>query len=743
MDAVPSQGVLSRARAIGLGLLAGWAVLSAAPTVLRAEAEIPPEILRIRVGFANRYKVGCWTPVEVTLRGGSRMITGAVELEVPDGDGVPTRLTRPYQAIPGREEPVLFYAKFGRVDAAVNVAFHDEQGRTAARATFGAMLENDEKHIPTAMLTEQDLVVAVGSPIGVPPAENTVVAQLDGTRQLPTRWYGYEGVDTVVLVTSRPELYDKLAPAQAAALDQWVRLGGTLVLCAGSQAEAVLKKGPLASFVPGRYVDTVTVRQTAAAALETYSGSTVPIAKTGDGAGKPLEFRIARLAEVQGKTEAADGNTPLIVRSPRVFGEIVFVAWDLNGLPWSNWQGRPDLVNKLLGRAAPRTDQSQANSGAAAMQLGYDDLIGQLRGALDQFEGIRLVPFWFVAVLVCVYILFIGPGDYFFVKKILKRMELTWITFPVIVLVFSAGAYVLAYRLKGSDLRVNAVHLIDVDLESGTVRGTTWVNIFSPRPDSYNLSLQPKLPGGENPENPGVLISWMGLPGQGLGGMNAQGNNPGLWTRAYAFSPELNAMLGVPIQVWSTKSVTARWNSKVGTAPWRAALTAGDEQVLEGTLASALDFPLDDCLVVFDRWAYALGSVQPGQSVDLASLTNERLELRTRLSGPGVSGGAQPNSYVVGARYDAQGLDMMPILNRMMFFDAAGGRDATGLVNAYQHFVDLSGHLKTGRAILVGRGRRPGAELLRDGEPMGGNGLDRQWTVYRFVLPVNKRSEKN
>ena len=61
-------------------------------------------------------------------------------------------------------------------------------------------------------------------------------------RQLPTDCCGYEGVDAVILSTSRPEIYRRLSAddAQVQALDQWVRMGGRLVLCAGSAAEEIL-----------------------------------------------------------------------------------------------------------------------------------------------------------------------------------------------------------------------------------------------------------------------------------------------------------------------------------------------------------------------------------------------------------------------------------------------------------------------------------------------------------------------
>ena len=58
----------------------------------------------------------------------------------------------------------------------------------------------------------------------------TVVATLNSARDLPTRWYGYEGVTAVVISTSNPEIFRQLSETSAriTALDQWVRMGGRL-----------------------------------------------------------------------------------------------------------------------------------------------------------------------------------------------------------------------------------------------------------------------------------------------------------------------------------------------------------------------------------------------------------------------------------------------------------------------------------------------------------------------------------
>ena len=96
-------------------------------------------------------------------------------------------------------------------------------------------------------------------------------------------------------------------------------------------------------------------------------------------------------------------------------------------------------------------------AGRGSTSTAVSDLSSQLRVALEQFPGVKLIPFGWVAFFIFLYILLIGPGDYFFLKKVLKRMELTWITFPTIVITVSLVAYYAAYVLKGNDLLVNKV----------------------------------------------------------------------------------------------------------------------------------------------------------------------------------------------------------------------------------------------------------------------------------------------
>ena len=144
-------------------------------------------------------------------------------------------------------------------------------------------------------------------------------------------------------------------------------------------------------------------------------------------------------------------------------------------------------------------------------------------------------------------------------------MQWTWITFPAIVVLFAVGAYVAAYWLKGDQLRVNQVDLVDIDAE-GTARGASWFSIFSPRGESFDLSLRPRLPDGQSPAETSASLAWLGKAGDEFNGMYSRGtqNSAPLWSQGYSIASSLDAIRGVPIQVWASKSFVYRW---LGHAP--------------------------------------------------------------------------------------------------------------------------------------------------------------------------------
>ena len=161
-------------------------------------------------------------------------------------------------------------------------------------------------------------------------------------------------------------------------------------------------------------------------------------------------------------------------------------------------------------------------------------------------------------------------------------MELTWITFPMIVVTVSLLAYYAAYVVKGTELRVNKVDVVDVDV-AGEARagGRTFVNLFSPQNRDYDVAVVPLPLDRAAPADrataavrppPGTEVApdLVRRPRAGLR-RHGQQRPDGLRRRAAtatARSARPRSSKGVRVAIWSTKVFAARWFGP-GHAPSR------------------------------------------------------------------------------------------------------------------------------------------------------------------------------
>lgn len=723
-------------RKASIAFALAWLLYSGGNVSGQAVPNQKPKLAEISVGFQGYFKPGNWTPVDIGILGGSSALTGVIELAASDGETIARYTSTPQQLQPGKLTRAQMYVKFGGYSPEFTVRFRAEDGvalnQQVSEATvdiFKATALNEGERLFLSI----DATSAAESAVAIqeadlqrvnPSAINTVKVVSIRVDGLPKQWQGYESVDTLFIATTNPEDFATLRndSAQVVALDRWVRSGGNLVISSGADAATIFDRGPLELFSPGDYQEMAELRQLVA--LETYSGnaSQIPAASV----------RAPKFESVRGEIEASEGETPLVIRTVHGFGKIVYTGVDLERAPFANWKGKGAFVNRMLGYVSPPTQVDETRRNYA--YWGYNDLSGQLRSALDHFEGIRLAPFSLVFGLVLLYILLIGPGDYFFVKKVLKRMEATWITFPAIVLLFSGGAYLLANWMKGSDVRVNQVNVVDYDSDTQMVRGTTWANVFAPKTGSYDFSLRRAEGHLTAAEEPRVLLSWMGLTGSGLGGMRAANASSGLFSRDYSFSPALDAMQNVPIAIWSTKALEARWTSNLSGQPlFEAELQRDAQEDLSGAVTSHLPIPLKDCFLLYNQKAYQLDTIAAGATAQVIESRNRQIKdvLRdTTLEDVG-----KGDIRFVTPAYDYSVTDVTATTRAMLFHKSIGGDEYTGIINDYRGFIDMTELLNAGRAVLFGTADESPVELFDGEEPLPTSGAKR-WTWYRCVFPV-------
>jgi hypothetical protein len=274
-----------------------------------------------------------------------------------------------------------------------------------------------------------------------------------------------DGADFVVVCGS---VVAGAPSADLAGIDDWVRRGGRLVFMAGgSAAPPALAEGPAAAWLPGpvgrggRVARMVPLRRSVA--IETYSKAGRPLDRN---ALLGLEVPLLENAGViDGTIEAWEGNAstdlPLVVRRAYGFGTVTWVGLDLDQGAFRNWQGTDSLLVELLGGRPGRAGR------AGEVNPQSLDLAGQLRMAVDRFDGVRAVPFELIAGLALLYIACLYPLEWWLVSRG-GRPGLAWLTLPTVVALFAVLAWWTADRWKGDGWRSRRADLVDVELKRST-----------------------------------------------------------------------------------------------------------------------------------------------------------------------------------------------------------------------------------------------------------------------------------
>jgi hypothetical protein len=746
---VPLVGLIARQFLLTMATLVGVAILGGRS--IAAEANAGPRIKNVELGIKNHFKVGFWTPVVVQVEGAGQGAADQVQVIVSDSDGVPTTASAKLAALePDHERATaVVYTKVGRVGNPIEVSLFDGERRVDEQTIRPSMKRNPAS--PTvAMPATAEFIVSLGAaPFGIreafPNRESDssssarFVAELTRADELPTEWFGYDGVDILVMSAGNGQQCRELAAdsKRYEALTRWVELGGRLVLlCDGNAGKELLAPGgALARFAPGKLAEIVRLPETGP--LEHFAGVQTSISIPPGSV-----VRVPRLTDIEGKVEAYVGkkttDLPLVIRTAHGLGEVAFVAVDFSQPPMAAWAGRTAFLQVLLRPYLGTTSPIDATQ--RLVTRGYHDLSGAFRQRVGQkFVSVAPVGFGTVAGLAILYIAFLGPLDYFVVNRWLRRPWIAWVTFPLLILAFGGVAMALAaWRIGGTGPRANWMELVDVDTMAGRARGTQWTAVYSPTAAKLDLNAKsPELPTGQAQAEE-VLLSWWGLSGTGIGGMQSGGLDLGIVHDGYRYGDDRRLLLGVPILTSATKSLVTRWTAKV--PPMIEAQLSDQDGLAIGSIKNRTGITLQNARLMYDTWAYRLGDLKDGKLITVGEQLSPR-KVKTIVTHDALGEGGGGDGGVMGQVFSPEKASARELLNVMMFYDAAGGFGFAHLPNRHQADCDLSRTLELGRAILVADAVRPTMKLVDDAT---GDAIeeiqDSAAVVYRFVLPVKRQS---
>lgn len=656
VDSQPAEPVATRLRALRVGALL-FLFLGLTASAL---ADSPPRIddKGIRIGFPDgpngaRSRNGVWTPVMVPIQAPGEDVPGdsyRIVVETTDGEAVPYRYTIPVPGISANSTQSLFaYLRPGGTGAAFTVSLQNKDGSELQKIS-DLSRDTSKKEI---LEPKEVFYLTVGSSLpafksafkpdatGPTPqpdnqGQNVSVpgfASIEKAADLPDRWFGYESVDAIVITTSSEPFVQQLLnmdkPRGDALLD-WVRRGGRLVLSVGRNRESAAKWLAKMPLVDGALQGKVT--RASLPSLQMWC-SADPRQK------QPLRnldiVRVQPGPNMQGMVYedpvAGDPELrPELWQSSCGLGRVILVAFDLDAPPFSSWDGQGSFWKKLHDEVAPRVLVGDANQPAGSLTQG-GELAVDLKRELESFQEMPVIPFGSVALLILLYIVLAGPLDYFLLKKIFKRLELTWLTFPVLVFVVSVTAYAAASYFKGEELRINKIDLVDIDLHGrGQVYGHSWFTLFSPRVRNFTIGVEPapEWGGSRNGDDADaaaatMLVATMDGPEPVL-----SGNSQSLFRRPYEYAADAGSLMHVPIPRWATRTFTASWSAPLTDAqrkdhppPIQAELRISrDGRALSGGIANNLSTELQGVALFFQGQWYLLGDLAPGETREVSPL---------------------------------------------------------------------------------------------------------------------------
>lgn len=314
----------------------------------------------IEIGFNGYFQLHTWTPVNVTLDNRGQETKGKLEVIVTSGSEYRGDV---YRTIYASE---VYLPQGSRKRYAFTVLIRSFTHDLILRLRQDNHLLFTRSISLRSQFTEKDFAI-VADNFAMPDILSVLPKHLYPANVrpqfLPESWYGYDSVKLLIL---RSDTIGQLRNRQFQALIQWLRQGGSMVLGTGLNYGSLNEERMqriLPIIVEGhRQINKIqSLRQFCSRELIAYEPFLV------------LSTRIEG-----SRVLVKENDIPIIVRKRTGFGQVVFLAFDFNSPPFSQWDGRSRFWEKLLSLQPEPSrplieleDRRIANTMFAGMPLGF------------------------------------------------------------------------------------------------------------------------------------------------------------------------------------------------------------------------------------------------------------------------------------------------------------------------------------------------------------------------------------
>jgi hypothetical protein len=423
--------------------------------------------LTVTVGFDGYANQESWIPLHVTVtNNGTDDIHGELHVAEAGFGGGGAAVVRPLDLPRGTAKDVFLYTRIEGYASALEVTLVEDNSPVAsARVNVLTVGEGDwligiVSDAPQALSALGDVT---------PGTENgrTVLARL-APDDLPPVASAWNALDVLAFGDTDT---GQLSEAQRRALRSWVNDGGRLVVIGGPGYQRTF--AGLEELLP----------------LEPTGDASLPLDPLAGYVGRPFLSHFSTAAPVVAgnpvpgaHVAVSSQGTPLVVWQMHGAGQVTLLTADPGLEPLLSWDGTADLWQILL--SANWHSPPWLSGIGSSMYGGWSDA----RIAAAGIPGVTLPSALSLALFSLAYVMLIGPVNYLVLRR-LGRMELAWLTVPVLAVVFTGMAYVTGLQMRGTQAIIHRLAMVQTWPDSDDARVSGLVGVWSPRRTRYDIRL--------------------------------------------------------------------------------------------------------------------------------------------------------------------------------------------------------------------------------------------------------------
>ena len=432
--------------------------MTGAPVYAQTDQEISIEI---SAGLDGYYKDGHWIPIRVLIENNGPVVDGSIEVSIPRLSNSVTTYRYPL-TLPTTSRKLIYLTVFPE-------GFLPSSTLKVSLVSEGREITAAEQRVTSINPQDRLIGVLAGMPSAFngladvnPPNGNTLIAQLD-PGFLPDTSQALSALDVIVISDIDTGGFSE---EQIDALTGWVTNGGQLLVTGGPGWQKTNAR--LVELLPLEPTGTINLRDLSA--LREYAGP-------GEQS-LPGEVVVATgVATADAESLIKQGEIPLLLSRSQGNGSVIYLAADSALEPLRSWTGMLAVYQNLFNKEFE-------NPGWSDGFQNWDSVIEAAKSVV----GLSLPLSWMFCGFLGLYVLVVGPLNLVVLNRI-RRRELAWVTIPVVVITFSALAFILGSQFRGGQAILNRLAIIQVwpDAENARVDGT--IGLFSPHRKSYELNL--------------------------------------------------------------------------------------------------------------------------------------------------------------------------------------------------------------------------------------------------------------